>query len=265
MGIRDIISNYLFKQVEKRGWVEDYTSSIRYSGVYSNDRNILSSSDVYELLQDISNQVALADIVVENGNGKEIYNDPVVSILKHPNNYLTGFEFIKLMTNNYLLHGEVFPILDGSQIHLATNISTELDDRLVEHFKINGVEIPSFMIRHIKNIGNNHLEGIGILDIGKETLNGVMNAEKVLTDKYSKGGLLAFMLRLDAHINPQNSGQSKFIKAILNQLESIDDSIGLFNVSIEYPLPRGIILIVQLKMKKSWLISMSIKKTWGSF
>lgn len=225
MGIRDIFSNYLFKQAEKRGLVEDiYANSIRYGSVYSNDGNILSSSDVYELLQDISNQVALADIVVEDKNGEDLNDGKILQILKKPNNYLTGFEFMKLMTNTYLLHGEVFPVLDGNQLHLATNVSTELDDRLIEHFKINGTELPSYMIRHIKNIGSSHLKGVGILEIGKDTLSGVMSAEKVLTDKYSKGGLLAYMLKLDAHINPQNSAQSKFIKAILDQLEGIDDA-----------------------------------------
>ncbi|GAB7389540.1 hypothetical protein LGFR6_01630 [Lactococcus garvieae] len=225
MGIRDIFSNYLFKQAEKRGLVEDvYSNSIRYGGVYSNDGNILSSSDVYELLQDISNQVALADIVVEDKKGEDLNDEKILQILKKPNNYLTGFEFMKLMTNTYLLHGEVFPVLDGDQLHLATNVSTELDDRLIEHFKINGTELPSYMIRHIKNIGSSHLKGVGILEIGKDTLSGVMSAEKVLTDKYSKGGLLAYMLKLDAHINPQNSAQSKFIKAILDQLEGIDDA-----------------------------------------
>lgn len=225
MGIRDIFSNYLFKQAEKRGLVEDiYANSIRYGSVYSNDGNILSSSDVYELLQDISNQVALADIVVEDKNGEDLNDGKILQILKKPNNYLTGFEFMKLMTNTYLLHGEVFPVLDGDQLHLATNVSTELDDRLIEHFKINGTELPSYMIRHIKNIGSSHLKGVGILEIGKDTLSGVMSAEKVLTDKYSKGGLLAYMLKLDAHINPQNSAQSKFIKAILDQLEGIDDA-----------------------------------------
>ncbi|MFK4886328.1 phage portal protein [Lactococcus petauri] len=225
MGIRDIFSNYLFKQAEKRGLVEDiYANSIRYGGVYSNDGNILSSSDVYELLQDISNQVALADIVVEDKKGEDLNDGKILQILKKPNNYLTGFEFMKLMTNTYLLHGEVFPVLDGDQLHLATNVSTELDDRLIEHFKINGTELPSYMIRHIKNIGSSHLKGVGILEIGKDTLSGVMSAEKVLTDKYSKGGLLAYMLKLDAHINPQNSAQSKFIKAILDQLEGIDDA-----------------------------------------
>lgn len=225
MGIRDIFSNYLFKQAEKRGLVEDiYANSIRYGSVYSNDGNILSSSDVYELLQDISNQVALADIIVEDKNGEDLNDGKILQILKKPNNYLTGFEFMKLMTNTYLLHGEVFPVLDGDQLHLATNVSTELDDRLIEHFKINGTELPSYMIRHIKNIGSSHLKGVGILEIGKDTLSGVMSAEKVLTDKYSKGGLLAYMLKLDAHINPQNSAQSKFIKAILDQLEGIDDA-----------------------------------------
>jgi hypothetical protein len=62
------------------------------------------------------------------------------------------------------------------------------------------------------------------MQLGKDTLEGVMSAEKVLTDKYKKGGLLAFLLELDAHINPQNAAQSKLIKAILDQLEAIDES-----------------------------------------
>lgn len=74
------------------------------------------------------------------------------------------------------------------------------------------------MISHVKNIGADHLRGKGLLDLGRDTLEGVMSAEKTLTDKYKKGGLLAFLLNLDAHINPQNGGQSKLINAILDQL-----------------------------------------------
>jgi HK97 family phage portal protein len=223
LGLRDWFSNVLYRQVEKRGWFEDvFSNTIRYGGRYVTDENILESSDVYELLQDISNQMMLADIVVEDGQDNEMKNHPALKILRNPNNYLTQSEFIKLMTNTYLLQGEVFPVKDMDQLHLATNIYTELDDRLIEHFKINGTEIPSVMIRHIKNIGSNHIRGAGILQLGKNTLEGVMSAEKVLTDKYSKGGLLAFLLKLDAHINPQNAAQSKLIKAILDQLEAID-------------------------------------------
>jgi HK97 family phage portal protein len=225
LGLRDRFSNYVYKQLEKRGIIDDiYSSSIRYGGRYANDDSILESSDVYELLQDISNQLMLADIIVEDEDGSEIRNHSVLKILKNPNNYLTGSEFMKLMVNTYLIQGEVFPVLDGNQMHLASNVYTELDDRLIEHFKIGGETIPPFMIRHIKNIGTNHLKGVGLLELGRNTLEGVMNAEKVLTDKYKKGGLLAFLLKLDAHINPQNGAQSKLIKAILDQLEAIDES-----------------------------------------
>jgi HK97 family phage portal protein len=225
LGLRDRFSNFLYKEVEKRGWFEDiFSNTIRYGGRYVNDENILESSDVYELLQDISNQMMLADIVLEDSEGNEIKNHPSLKTLRSPNDYLTGSEFIKLMTNTYLLQGEVFPVLDRDQMHLATNIYSEIDDRLIEHFKIGGVEIPSFMIRHVKNIGANHIKGVGILALGKNTLEGVMSAEKVLTDKYTKGGLMAFLLKLDAHINPANGAQSKLIKAILDQLESIDQA-----------------------------------------
>ncbi|MEK5171810.1 phage portal protein [Heyndrickxia sp. FSL W8-0496] len=224
MRLRDRFSNFLYRQAEKRGWLDDYKRSIRYGGRYVNDENILESSDVYELLQDISNQMMLAEIVVVDESGNEMKNDPAIRIMSNPNNYLTQSEYIKLMTNTYLLQGEVYPVLDSNQLHLAANVYTELDDRLIEHYKIGGIEIPSFMIRHIKNIGTNHLKGVGILELGKSTLEGVMSAEKVLTDKYSKGGLLAYLLKLDAHINPQNAAQSKLIKAVLDQLEAIDES-----------------------------------------
>lgn len=203
---------------------EDIGGSVRFSSLFVNDGNILESSDVYELLQDISNQLMLAEIVVEDEDGNEIRNDPALNILGNPSGYLTQSEFIKLMTNTYLLHGEVYPFLNKDQVHLLSNVETELDKNLKEHFKVNGVNIPAKMIRHIKNIGTNHLKGVGILDLGRNTLEGVMNAEKALTDKYIKGGLLAFLLKLDAHINPGNGAQSKLVRKILDQLEQIDES-----------------------------------------
>lgn len=236
MGLRDSFSNFVYKQVEKRGWFEDAVGgSIRYGGLYVTDENILQSSDVYELMQDISNQMMLADIVTIDEAGNEIRDDFAINVLQKPNNYLTGAEFMKIMTNQYLLAGEVFPVLDGDQLHLATSVYTELDDRLIEHFKVGGTEIPGYMIRHIKNVGTNHLKGVGLMHLGKSTLEGVMSAEKVLTDKYTKGGLMAFLLKLDAHINPQNAAQSKLIKAVLNQLESIDQT----NTIKLIPLGKG--------------------------
>lgn len=225
MRVRERFSNYVYTKLEQRmGKNESIGGSVRFSSVFATEENILESSDVYELMQDISNQIMLAEVVVEDEEGNEIRNDPALRILKNPNNYLTQSEFIKLMTNNYLLNGEVFPLLNEKQIHLAANVETELDKQLVQHFKIGGTEIPPSMIRHVKNIGTNHLKGVGILELGRNTLEGVMNAEKVLTDKYVKGGLLAFLLKLDAHINPGNGAQSKLINRILDQLEEIDDA-----------------------------------------
>ncbi|MEK4715238.1 phage portal protein [Sporosarcina sp. FSL K6-5500] len=239
MGLRDSFSNYLYTQAEKRGWFEKAMSgSIRYGGRYVNDDNILESSDVYELMQDISNQLMLANWIVEDGDGNEVKNHSALRTLRNPNNYLTGSEFMKLMTNTYLLQGEVFPVLDMDELHLATNVYTELDDRLIEHFKIGGESIPGSMIRHIKNMGINHLNGVGLMQLGKSTLEGVMSAEKVLTDKYSKGGLMAFLLKLDAHINPANGAQSKLIKAVLDQLEQIDESRSVKMI----PLGKGYVI-----------------------
>lgn len=91
LGLRDRFSNFLFKQAEKRGLFEDiFNNTVRYGGRYAGDDNILESSDVYELLQDISNQMMLAEIVVEDKDGKEIKNDSVLKVLKNPYNYLTS-------------------------------------------------------------------------------------------------------------------------------------------------------------------------------
>lgn len=224
MGLRERFSNYKFKKTEERGWLDDLIGrSIKYGGYYADD-DILQSSDVYELVQDISNQILSVNWVVEDDQGNEIKNHHILETLRKPNSYLTKSEFLKLMTNTYLLEGEVFPVYDGRQIHLASNVYTELDDYAIEHFKVNDNEIPQVMIRHIKNMGVNHLRGVGLKELGRNTLEGVMNAEKVLTDKYKKGGLLAFLLKLGAQINPQNAQQSKLTNVILDQLESIDDS-----------------------------------------
>lgn len=220
MKLRDRLSNAVYSFMEKRGYIEDiFGNYTRYGQRYVTDSSIMESSDVYELVQDISNQVALSSPVVIGPDGNEVKDHHLLKILKNPNDYLTGFEFTKLETNTLLINGETFPLTDRDQLHLAYGVTTKINERLQEEFEMNGQKIPGQMIRHIKNIGTDSLKGAGIIDLARNTLEGVLSAEKVLTDKYTKGGLLAFMLKLDAHINPNNSAQTKIVKAILDQLE----------------------------------------------
>lgn len=220
MKLRDRLSNAVYSFMEKRGYIEDiFGHYTRYGQRYVTDSSIMESSDVYELVQDISNQVALATPIVIGPDGNEVKDHHLLNILKSPNDYLTGFEFTKLETNTLLINGETFPLTDRDQLHLAYGVTTKINERLQEEFEMNGQKIPGQMIRHIKNIGTDSLKGAGIIDLARNTLEGVLSAEKVLTDKYTKGGLLAFMLKLDAHINPNNSAQTKIVKAILDQLE----------------------------------------------
>lgn len=192
MRLRDRISNAVFSFMEKRGYLEDiFGKTTRYGQRYVTDSSIMESSDVYELVQDISNQVALATPVVIGPDGQEVKNHFLLNILNNPNDYLTGFEFSKLETNTLLINGETFPLTDRDQLHLAYGVTTKINERLQEEFSMNGQDIPAQMIRHIKNIGTDSLKGAGIIDLAKNTLEGVLSAEKVLTDKYSKGGLLA--------------------------------------------------------------------------
>ena len=82
--------------MEKRGYLEDiFGKTTRYGQRYVNDNSIMESSDVYELVQDISNQVALATPVVIGPDGQEVKNHFLLNILNNPNDYLTGFEFSK--------------------------------------------------------------------------------------------------------------------------------------------------------------------------
>jgi hypothetical protein len=123
----------------------------------------------------------------------------------------------------------------GDELHLVNGVYSEIDDHLIEHYTLNGSEIPSSMIEHIKRIGARADKGQGLVDLGRNTLEGVMNAEKVLTDKYRKGGLLAFLLKLETQISPKNALQSANVSAIEDQLEGIDgnDSVKII------PLGKG--------------------------
>lgn len=224
MKLRDRFSNAVYSFMEKRGAFNDiYGRVSRYGMRYVTDDSIMESSDVYELVQDISNQVAMAEPVVLDPNGEEVKNHFLLKILKKPNNYLTGFEFSKLETNTLLINGEVFTLTDSDKLHLGYNVQVEINEHLIEQYKMNSQKIPNQMIRHIKNIGVDAVNGTGIISLAKNTLEGVLSAENVLTDKYTKGGLLAFLLKLDAHINPNNSAQTMIVSKILDQLESVQD------------------------------------------
>ncbi|MDT2850171.1 phage portal protein [Vagococcus carniphilus] len=200
-----------------------YSRDIGLSNIYANNDTILQSSDLYELIQDLSNQVAMAIPVVIDKKGNKITDHKVLDIINKPNNYLTGFEFSKLEMNTFLAEGEVFTITDGEELHIAYNVQTKLLADLTVKYEINGQRIPSESIRHIKNVGTQGRKGVGIVDLAKNTLESVLNAENVLTTKYVKGGLIAFLLKLDAHINPTNGTQSKLVNAILDQLEGTRD------------------------------------------
>ncbi|MGG3103617.1 phage portal protein [Bacillus velezensis] len=235
-----LIRNFLNKISNKRSFDIQGSSYFTY-GHFLNDDNILKSSDTYNLMKLISDQIAMTDFIVEDKYTGKPVNDwrsqKALKALNNPNDYLTGFEFKKLLTNVYLLRGDVFPFYDDqkNQLHILEGTQYELTAAGTECFSYSGSIIPNYMIRHIKNIGLNHLNGVGLLELAKETLEGVMNAEGALTEKYKKGGLIAFLLKLDAHLTPTNTMQNKTVKAILNQLEEIPTS----NKTKLIPLGKG--------------------------
>lgn len=230
LGIRD----YLGRKLYKRSKHYEMGSAI-LNGYYTlGDENILNSSEVYHYMTAISNMFACGRWVVEDQNGVEI-EDPVLKKLNFPNGYLTGFEFKKLIANLYLIHGEVFIIKDGDSLHTVRGLEPSINKNAEKQFKYDGHILTRKEVAQVKNVGLYHNEGIGLINLSKETLEGVMNAEKAITDKYKKGGLLAYLLELETHLSPKNTLQNEMVEAIQNKLSEISDE----GKTVIIPLSKG--------------------------
>lgn len=223
MGIRNSLRNYLLNRITGGTVMQDYLrSSIKYSQKLVSEDNILESSDVTEILNDISSQIAMAKMVVKDEQGNRV-DSKLIERFKHPNGYLSQTEFMQLAANVLLLKGDLFLVDDGRDIHIVSQMYSEMGDDLVEHYYISGNEIPASLVEHVKKIGVRLDKGTGILDLAKQTLEGVMNAESTLNTKYIKGGLLALLLKVDTILNPSNTLQSAMVAAIKGQLEQANE------------------------------------------
>ena len=112
-------------------------------------------------------------------DGKDIKGAKELQSLKHPNGYLTDFEFKRLLVNVYLLQGEVFVVKDGKQLHIMKGITPEISEEGIKQFKYDGHTLYQNEVRQIKNIGLSNNYGNGLIDLARDTLEGVMNAEKL--------------------------------------------------------------------------------------
>lgn len=220
MGIRSSLRNFLVKRLSGPTAVQDYLrNSIRYSQKLVSEDNILESSDVSEILNDISSQIAMAKMVVRDEQGNRCSSN-AIKRFRHPNGYLSQTEFMQLQANVLLLKGDLYLIDDGKDIHVVSQMYSEIDEDLIEHYYISGNEIPASLVEHVKKVGVRLDKGTGILDLAKQTLEGVMNAESTLNTKYVKGGILALLLKIDTVLNPKNALQNTTIKAMREQLEA---------------------------------------------
>ncbi|MHC5215405.1 phage portal protein [Enterococcus sp. LJL128] len=230
MGIRSWI-----RKLRKRSNKYDLGSSILSGQLALGDENILSSSDIYHYMSAISNMFACGKWEVEKTDGVNFVDKNTLKVLNRPNGYLSGFEFKKLLANIYLLNGEVFIAKDSKQLHIIKGIQPEITDQAIKVFKYNGYTLSQNEVCQIKNMGVSNNEGYGIMDLAKNTLEGVMNAEKALTDKYKKGGLLAYLLKLETHLSPKNTLQNTMVQAITDLLEEIPDE----GKTLIIPLSKG--------------------------
>jgi HK97 family phage portal protein len=230
MGIRS-----WFRKMKKRSTKADLGSSILAGQIALADDNILSSSDIYHYMTAISNIFACGKWEIEDEKGANTDDSKVLNVLNRPNGYLTGFEFKRLMANVYLLNGETFVVKDLNQLHIMKGIQPEITEQAIKQFRYNGHTLYQNEVCQIKNIGVSNNQGVGILDLAKNTLEGVMNAEKALTDKYKKGGLLAYLLQLETHLSPKNTLQNTMVESITGLLEEIQDE----GKTLIIPLSKG--------------------------
>lgn len=231
MGIRSWIAQKRNQRLSNKL----FGSSILSGQVVLGDETILSSSDVYHYLLAISNMIACAKWEIEDENGVNLVDDNVKKVLRKPNGYLTGFEFKRLLVNVYLLQGEAFVVKDNNQLHIMSGITPEITDQGIKVFKYDGNTLYQNEVCQIKNIGLSNNYGYGLMDLAKNTLEGVMNAEKAITDKYKKGGLLAYLLKLETHLSPKNTLQNQMVELIQNTLEEIPDE----GKTVIIPLSKG--------------------------
>ncbi len=231
MGIRSWIAQKRNQRLNKKL----FGSSILAGQVVLGDETILSSSDVYHYLLAISNMIACAKWEIEDEDGVNLIDNNVKNVLRKPNGYLTGFEFRRLLVNVYLLQGEAFVVKDNNQLHIMSGITPEITDQGIKVFKYDGHTLYQNEVCQIKNIGLSSNYGSGLMDLARNTLEGVMNAEKAITDKYKKGGLLAYLLKLDTHLSPKNTLQNQMVKLIQDTLEEIPDE----GKTVIIPLSKG--------------------------
>lgn len=231
LGIRSWIAQKRSQRLNKKL----FGSSILSGQVVLGDETILSSSDVYHYLLAISNMIACAKWEIEDENGVNLIDDNVKKVLRKPNGYLTGFEFKRLLVNVYLLQGEAFIVKDNNQLHIMKGITPEITDQGIKVFKYDGYTLYQNEVCQIKNIGLSSNYGYGLMDLAKNTLEGVINAEKAITDKYKKGGLLAYLLKLDTHLSPKNTLQNQMVELIQDTLEEIPDE----GKTVIIPLSKG--------------------------
>lgn len=231
LGVRD----FLARRSYKRSKHYELGSSI-LNGYFSiSDENILNSSDVYHYMTAISNMVACGKWVIQDEKGIDMPNESALAMLNYPNGYLTGFEFKKLITNLYLIHGEVFIVNDVGDLHAIKGLEPYINKQAEKRFKYGDYSLTRNEVAQVKNVGLSNNEGIGLIDLTKETLEGVMNAEKALTDKYKKGGLLAYLLELDVHLSPKNTLQNEMVDAVQRKLGEIADE----GKTVIIPLSKG--------------------------
>lgn len=235
MGVISAVNTWRMNRAFKRTKGFELGSSILNGQFVLGDENILSSSDIYKYMQDISNMIACGRWVVEDDKGKDVADPVTLQILNHPNGYLTGFEFKKLFANVFLINGEDFIVKDGNQLHHIKGMMPEIDEYAIKKYSYNGFSLTNREVAHVKNIGLSHGYGYGLAEIAKDTIEGVMNAEKSITDKYKKGGLLAYLLQLDTHLSPKNTLQNIMVEGIQEKLSEIQDE----GKTVIIPLSKG--------------------------
>lgn len=83
-------------------------------------------------------------------DGKDIKGAKELQSLKHPNGYLTDFEFKRLLVNVYLLQGEVFVVKDGKQLHIMKELHQKYQKKVSNNLNMTAIRFIKMKFAKLK-------------------------------------------------------------------------------------------------------------------
>jgi HK97 family phage portal protein len=206
-----------------------------------NDKTALTLSAFYNGCDQISNDIAkLSKAVfqkVDDRNRNKLKDHPLYKLIQHyPNNFMTSFDFWKVVTLLVILKGNAYVrmIRDNAgrlvSLILLENKDVQVyksEDRLI--YKHKGDIIPADEMLHFKGFSFDGLVGVGIITFAAKQLGVDLLAQKFISEVYEDRGIGQGVIETDKAVTSANkklieegferkmTSGSKFKSAVLDE------------------------------------------------